>query len=239
MVGQTSAVFRCARGHRFTSIDRIDECPTCAVERLALAFGRGLTIGTDCVHTRTTTRLRWHCARDYHDPKCAVTECIELRKAGHGPLRHCTSRIYCGRDFYATEHQVRQCVKPKRDNAFLCAAKHTWSKHGAVQMTIQVLEICYNVRFDDCTRDLGFEATGYNAGVRVVVIHCDDVIANICSGIAREWCAENNTTFVHVPSDVVAITALVQCILQQLHLPPGETMSSWVADVRRQIRNRQ
>lgn len=222
-VGQTRFEFKCQFGHRFMAGIRDCNfgCRSCNLLFIAMNYGSNITLDTKCLYLHDHVKLRFHCNKLRHNPKCQNPACLKyMHKTAHDwkcdPKwvyydKNCRDFIPCDQDFYATPYQLKS-----RWWALLCDYNHRWQEDMCIFTCIRSFEHLYGDRFDDDAYTAGIEFTGYNARLKIAFTHELDAIPAKCARRALNWCMQNSVNFIIVPKNITKTSTVCVYIINTL-----------------------
>lgn len=222
--------FTCGKGHKFISDGKLakDGCSGCKIQALAIekhkAGSEGIILDTQSVYVTEHTKLRWHCNKLRHNPKCASSECKPFMiKNSHHP--DCRDFVPCDQDFYATAKMMKSI------SIYYCNHDHKWVKNHQIIRSLRVFETYFDDRFDDCSVHLDVKFTGYNARLKIAFINtCEYITSNIDK--ASKVCAANSIKLIVIDGELNTTSKISTNIFAQLGnldlLKPRDTVKSAV-----------
>jgi hypothetical protein len=217
--GQNKFEFICSHKHHFIADlhsckQGCRSCVTLGIARRKHDITNGLTLDILCLNRDQESRLRFHCNKFRHNPKCDNLECISIREKSIVSNREwaedCKNFVPCNQDFYATPLQIK--FEP---NVLNCAKNHKWISRTEIYSVVRMMEILFDARFDDHTHEVDF--TALNIGLKIAVTHLADKKSAKCVESAKKWCIKTCVKFVIIPAETVKTSRIMTTISNQLH----------------------
>jgi hypothetical protein len=222
--------FRCSQMHKFIRNSDIDNksakegCPCCKIQSIAIekhkAGPTGIVLDINSVYVTEHTKLRWHCNKLRHNPKCMNIECkpFMVKNSHH---QECVDFVPCNQDFYATAKMMKSV------SIYYCNHDHKWVKNHQIIRSLRVFETYFDDRFDDCSVHLNVKFTGYNARLKIAFINtCEYITSNVDK--ATKICSQKDIKLIIIDGSLNTTSKISTCIFTQLGdldlLKPKETV---------------
>lgn len=234
---QTLFQFKCGKGHQFiTAFGKpvVDSgCPCCDV--LKIAIGKHdphsqdcISLDTKVVYVNNFTKLRWHCNKLRHNPKCENAECVKLYPNAYSP--ECKDLVRCNQDFYATASMI---ILTK--SIFHCVYDHSWENNGEIIKCLRLFEVYFNDRFDDYAP---IRFTGYNEKLSIAFIHLSHYNARNIK-FAESYCKKNAIKLFIIPENMKQNAKIAVYVFNEMvnyNMLIGETPRMAIQKTRTKIR---
>lgn len=208
--GQIKFPFICEVGHKTFSYNHVSKrgCRSCIVHDILKKKYKASKFVMDgkCENKHEHSRLRFHCGKLRHNPKCSNPKCTD------SSLRNCSDScdnfVICNQDFYATPSQIKN-----HTDVYDCGHNHRWIVSREIFVTFRTMEIAFDERFDDSSE---VDFTGYNSNLKIAFTHEVDKVPFKALSNAKKWCNDFDVSFIIIPKDRVSASHITTCIVQQL-----------------------